>query len=264
MLVCLAGILLSKSRGGGITILAILLCVPVWGFIQWPRSSRLKFRAAYAVGLTIFVTGFWFSGHGYIERFQAWFYIHDSQPDLESQGMLGQIKQFMAADNLLRHSRPRMIAGAWRAWKSEPVRGIGPGMHKVVWPHFAATADGDREAGTWPSHPFYDIYSAHVHSDWVQLLEEYGAIGFILFCLAAGAVYGLYYAARKLEKITWMEYDWEPIDTGHYGWVLGASLAFVALCVHSLGDFNLQIPAIGWMFAVVLAVPAALIVRSPA
>jgi len=43
--------------------------------------------------------------------------------------------------------------------------------------------------------------------------------------------------------------------------VLGGVLACVCMGFHSLGDFNLQIPATAWLLAAILAAPIAHMLR---
>ena len=47
-------------------------------------------------------------------------------------------------------ARYHMISAALRAWRTRPLFGIGPGMHRNLWPHFAPSPDGDRTRGIWP------------------------------------------------------------------------------------------------------------------
>ena len=76
-----------------------------------------------------------------------------------------------------------MIGGAIRAWQAAPVWGVGAGMHQNIWPHVAASGDGDRGKGIWPTLVNDKFHSYEVHSDWIQLLEEYGLVGLILFLI---------------------------------------------------------------------------------
>ena len=46
-----------------------------------------------------------------------------------------------------------------------------------------------------------------------------------------------------------------PCAVAPFKWVLPAILAIVAMSFHSLGDFNLQMPATTWIFGAMLALP---------
>jgi len=212
-IVALGGIVLSKSRGAGIASGVMLLCALWMGPAHWPRRRAWLLRAAaiaaVAVGLALAAAA---GGH-YLKRFKEYPWRHIEESD-----------------------RYQMSAAALRAWKTAPVFGIGPGMHQNLWPHFAATADGDREKGIWPSVLNNAFHSYEVHNDWVQLIEETGLTGLILFLFAAGAT------ARALLR------GLPPRPGGGTSaFVLAALLASSALAVHSFGDFVLQIPATTWL-----------------
>jgi len=149
-----------------------------------------------------------------------------------------------------------MYGGAVRAWKSAPLLGIGPGMHQNLWPHFAPTSDGDPDIGRWPTLVNDYMHSYEVHSDWLQLLEEYGVVGMVLFLVALFTVFGLLTAsvssaARRRQA------DSSPSDRVEFAHAIGAVLAVAAMTFHSLGDFNLQMPATVWILAAMVAVPLA-------
>ncbi len=107
---------------------------------------------------------------------------------------------------------------------------------------FAATADGDRETGQWPSHTNHLFHSYEVHSDWVQLLQEFGIVGLALFLLPSLAVIVLLLGDIRRNA---------RAGAAHH-YPLAALLAIAALSFHSIGDFNLQIPGITWTFAAIV------------
>lgn len=237
---------LSKSRGGGLTVLVIGAAALVWGFRQWPAEVRWYLRGAVAVVVLAAMAVLWQSELGYVQRFKQYFVAPRAQ----------ELTVREQADWLLRRfrttSRGRMFGGAWRAWKSRPIWGIGPGMHQNLWPRFAATPDGDRDEGVWPSQPNYRFHSYEVHSDWLQLLEEYGLIGLVLFVVPAGLYFSLLSALCPGDDMTEAQRRARmPLAAAP----LAALLAFVAMAFHSLGDFNLQLPATTWVFAAILALP---------
>ena len=249
--VALTGVVLSKSRGGGLTVGLTALCALPWGFAQWPRPARTWYRlsAAALVGIAMLV--FAQTNRPYIQRFQTYF------------GLGGRPRGSIRADvshvcSVLQHTtRGRMIGGAIRAWQSKPVLGIGPGMHQNLWPHFAPSADGDREHRVWPSMPNNGFHSYEVHSDWVQLLEEYGIVGAVLLLVPAAALF-LLLRKRFLEGLEGRRRreSYRPA-TDYHAAALGGMLALVAMGFHSLGDFNLQMPATTWLLAAILTIPVA-------
>lgn len=232
-ILALTGIVLSKSRGGGLTVLVIAAAALVWGFSQWNARERWMFRGLAAGCVLAALLAFGLLGRAYVERFGRWFaWEHIREKPLRE--MVAAVRT-----NFHKTSRGRMFGGAVRAWHTNPVFGIGAGMHQNLWPHFAASSDGNRRTGKWPSELNQDFWSDFVHNDWLQLLEEYGLLGLFLFLPPAFVVFYLLLRARST----------------HYAPALGGILAFVCMAFHSLGDFNLQMPATGWIFAAILTIP---------
>jgi O-antigen ligase len=228
-----AGVILSKSRGGGLTLAVILLAGLTWGFSQWPASARWSWRATVLGVIGLLLLAFGGFEPGCVSRFKnefGWTQAREKTTWREKKETV-----LRAAEG---HVRVQMIAAALRAWQTRPVFGIGPGMHQHLWPHFAPSDPGDPERGIWPKFPNHAFHSYAVHGDWIQLLEEYGMAGLALFAVPAGAGLAVLLAVLRSK--------FRPAT-------LGAVLAFAAMAFHSLGDFNLQMPATAWLFAAVLA-----------
>jgi O-antigen ligase len=243
--VALLGILLSKSRGAGVVAGSMLLVTAGIGLMPYPSAARWTVRGALILVLLAVAAFVLWAPHSYARRFREypWQRLQDSD-------------------------RVIMAQGALRAWQSSPsaiVFGIGPGMHQHLWPRFAASADGDAAAGRWPSRLNTSFHSYQVHSDWIQLLEEYGLVGFALFLAAAGYVMNVLfrgwrrYCARVLGRGPEQAPDDAFRERGakparSHGWpLLAGLLALTALAIHSLGDFNLQMPATVWLLAALTA-----------
>jgi O-antigen ligase len=242
----LAGIFISKSRGALVSIAAVLVAWIAWGFVEWParrrRMARLLVLAGSAAVLLILLT----AGQSYVKRFYAYFGWTEQAGRMAppAAGVL---------DVLRTQDRPQMWAAALRAWKERPWTGIGPGMHPNLWPHYAPSPDGDRISGRWPKYRNNAYLSNAVHNDWLQLFEELGAVGFALFLIPASCV--VWRWRRHLRRIA-KRNDEDPAGTEpseSFVPVCAGLLAAVALSVHSLGDFNLQIPATTWIFSAILA-----------
>ena len=149
--------------------------------------------------------------------------------------------------------RGQYIGSALRAWRSNPVWGIGPGQHSARWAEFEATTDGVRpdpdgpaDAFKRPRHADYAKHLYQVHSDWTQLLEEFGIVGLALFLLPLGGVLWILYDRQRSVAAG----DGPALARGL---PLGALLYCVVLILHSFGDFSLQMPSIVWLFAFVLS-----------
>ncbi|MFW6152461.1 MAG: O-antigen ligase family protein, partial [Verrucomicrobiota bacterium] len=245
-LIAVTGIIMSKSRGAGLTLIVVCVSAMIFGFAQWPSRARWRLRSILATAMIVILGVLFFFPSLYMDRFTSYFSVNTKVEQ----------KILPAIFEKVRHtSRGVMISAALRAWEEQPVFGIGPGMHRNLWPHIAATPDGDRELGIWPSRTNNRTHSYHVHSDWVQLLQEYGSVGFMLLLIPVTGGFLLFgmiiHRESKREKIT----DSTRRANGYFAASLGGFLAYIAMLFHSLGDFNLQIPANTWLFAVVLAIP---------
>ncbi len=232
-------IMLSKSRGAALSVAAVAVLAVAIGFLQWRPLLRysltlLLLAAAIGGGVAAVTQDIPFA-----QRFRRypWRQLEYS-------------------------SRYHMIAGALRAWRTSPVWGIGPGMHRHLWPHFAAGTDGDRESASWPRFPNDYFHSYEVHSDWVQLLEEYGLVGLLLFLWALGATATLFSAALVHEWRRQRDAAWRAPGNVEYAAILAALLAGAVMAVHSVGDFSLQIPAITWLLGGMAAIAVACILRN--
>ncbi len=235
--VALVGVVMSKSRGGGITVLLIALLAWIWGFSQWPPKVRFFWRLTTGAMGLLLVLVFCLLGDAYIHRFTRYAGWQ------KTEGNVAQRVSVVFSKGIKNTCRGRMYGGAIRAWKSNPVWGIGPGMHRNQWPRFAATDDGDREVGRWPTQTNHDFHSYEVHSDWLQLLEEYGAVGLVLFLIPV--------VMLLRRSLHWFR----DADSVEFASALGAFLALGCMLFHSLGDFNLQMPATTWVLAAIIAIP---------
>ena len=238
--VCAWGIVISRSRGGGVALLALLILAPLLGLVQWRPKARWTLRAVMLV-LALAAAGVvaW-QAAAYRERFRNYPWT-----------------------DLQKSDRIQMAAGALRAWRTEPAFGIGPGMHQNLWPHFAASADGDREKAIWPKYPNTGYHSYEVHSDWIQLLEEYGVVGVVLLLAALALVLRILWRGLRREEEAWKAAAWGlPANGRFFGVVLAGMLAAAAMILHEVVDFNLQMPSTGWMLGAVLGLAAGEATRS--
>ena len=245
------GVLLSQSRGAGLTLVVLACCILVWGFAQWPRAVRWYWRMI-SLSLLLLLAILVVTTHpDYITRFKTYGGLHTA----------GQHEERTLVEDVVyklqRTARGRMFGGAWRAWKTAPWLGIGPGMHQHLWPQFAATDDGNREQGVWPTLTNHDFHSYEVHNDWLQLLEEFGVVGMVLFLLPMGALIRALWLRMRSERLDWQRSYGLDAGDGRYAWVLCAWLALAAMGFHSLGDFNLQMPGTVWMLALLLGLGVA-------
>lgn len=158
--------------------------------------------------------------------------------------------------------RGTYIQSALRAWRSSPVWGIGPGQHSNRWQEFNPTDPGVRPVNGNPAtmkRPRYVNNEQHlyeVHSDWTQLLEEYGIVGLALFASALLALLVVLCLAQSRMLAAAQEAEAlgdAPPPAMLRAMPLAALLAAFVMAVHSLGDFSFQMPAITWLFAALAA-----------
>ena len=257
---CIA-LLLTQSRGAGLALVCSFLFVICWGVLQWPRPWRMLSRVGL---LACMLAGVWAVlgiDSAYRSRLLAYFPEPEESVGDGAQGAVIRIVQGVQNPLFYLHTRPRMYESAVLAWKSAPVFGVGAGMHGELSARFAHSGDGDPESGVRPSRNYRLQQSKAVHNDWLQLLEEYGALGFTLFMTGYVYVFGMLHLCRRIERDDRRSLDYEDTGNRAYGWVLGASFAVMYCSVHALSDFSLQIPAVGWLLASIVAIPVARVLR---
>lgn len=123
------------------------------------------------------------------------------------------------------------VHGRYEVWRScaemflgSPLAGIGMGAFGQVRPVV------EQNMGL--------IHFAH--NDYAQMLAEAGLAGILVSLAAAG------YALRRMHS-NWVE----MAGTSDRGLAIGLFGAITAIAVHSLVDYNLRVPANGFLFAVV-------------
>ncbi|MFO8091029.1 MAG: O-antigen ligase family protein [Desulfatiglandaceae bacterium] len=141
------------------------------------------------------------------------------------------IERFMEIDeNLGRLDKWR---DAWLIIQQHPF-GVGPGNYEIVEPVFQVNAQSAQ-------------LSIHTHNDYLQLLVETGWPGFLL--LTAGWLYllvrGLLGLRRFFRHIGYSR---------HFFLAAGAWSGLVSMAFHSFFDFNLQIPANLFFFAMLAGI----------
>ena len=258
-LLCIAGIVISKSRGGMISSACALLVLPFLAGVQWTRKKRRKLMLGFAAGLVFIsvLTALLPPGKAAVARLISYW---PDQAAKESSVYPEFWVRFRQG-----HSRPVMFEGAYHAWRTAPILGIGGGMHEVIWPAVAAGIDGDREQGIWPIRPYDGYHSYYVHNDWLQLLEEYGLVGMGLFLIFAGVGVTVLIQGIRIEVASRGGGEGEGRGgRAPFGMIQASIIFVVALSVHSIGDFNLHIPANNWSSSFLIAAGLAAVLRSPA
>lgn len=178
---------LTLSRGGMASLLvALVLGLALFGF----SNKKLKHRLAAIFSLiagAIFILFLIFSTENIIhERCKK----HPFYLMLTADNVDTTVAERFHDTFWYGFDRGTYIGAALRAWETSPVLGIGPGQHSSRWGEFAATPDGTRDPYKAPRlrNDGYHLYE--VHSDWTQLLEEYGIVGIVLFIIPMVTIIG--------------------------------------------------------------------------
>jgi O-antigen ligase len=119
-----------------------------------------------------------------------------------------------------------------KMFRQKPLIGWGLGTFPVVYPQFRS---------------FYtNFFINEAHNDYLQLLAETGVLG---FCTMIWFLVVLYRRVRR--KMA----NWTSNVSGAV--TLACTLSFTGILIHSLVDFNLQIPANAALFYVFCSIAAA-------
>lgn len=202
-------IFLSGSRGGMLAFIVQMLALGILMGLQKSRQTALRAGAVLVViaGLML-----WVGGEGLVSRVSS---IHaEAKTELE-----GGLRLTVDRDGM------KMFA-------KRPILGWGLRVFPVAYPQFRSF--------------FTDKIVNEAHNDYLQVLVEMGALGFLTTLWFLVLVYRG--GTRKLADWTW--------DIN--GAVAMASLLGVTgILVHSFVDFNLQIPANAALFYVLCTIAAA-------
>lgn len=202
-LVLMGGIAVSVSRGGWIAALVAL--VLFFGILAFQRGHRLPALVVFAV---LLVAGFVVLPRSEVFKVRLKQMVVEGKPN----------------DDL----RFAMWEPAFRMWQDYPWWGVGPD-------HFNARFRGYRPADV-------QLQPDRVHNDYLNTLVDWGLVGTALVVSAwALLAWGIVRTSPFIRKT--------PGDLGprkgsnKFAFVLGASLALVAILIHSVVDFNMHIPA---------------------
>jgi O-antigen ligase len=207
-LVCYAGIVLTGSRGGFVSVGASLI---IFGLLSLGILRAAGSRSLLRIG-----------GSGFLIALLA---------------LLGLVWAFQKSDFLADRVRSSRVQeqfriDLWRAalkqWKLSPAIGTGAGTYLFFGRKFRTE--------TVQSDPIY------THNDYLQLLGEYGVIGLITFAAfllahcVRGWIDGRRFGPKRVARTGRLTSNAMALN-------IGALAAVVAIAVHSIVDFNLHIPA---------------------
>ena len=202
-LMMVAGIGVTLSRGSWLSV-AVALSV-LFGVLAFHRNYRLPAL----VLLSVLIGGgvFFFSKTVFLKN---------------------RVTQtVVASKNVEVDVRFELWGAAARMWQDYVWFGMGPG-------HFDNRFRAYRPAAI-------QLQPDRVHNDYLNALVDWGVIGAAIITLALGALFaGL---ARTWNHVRRAENEFRTNQSNKFAFVLGSAAGLVALLVHSVVDFNMQIPA---------------------
>jgi len=213
-LVCVIGIGLSLSRGAWLSAGSVLL---LCGFFLLKQTSYRVVGAALLVILMVGVGGVLLKSESLQERLKA--SVSRSAPQSP------WIRLYMAKS-------------AFDMWLDYPVWGVGPGHFDYRFPAYRPLQVRARPG--------------YVHNDYLNTLADLGLVGSAMVALA---VFLMFASAVRVWR--YLGGSGGLFGRKHSGnrsaLVAGAILAWLALLIHSLFDFNMQIPANALLAVTLLA-----------
>lgn len=227
LLVLLTALVMSKSRGGVVAVVAELLFVVALfplrrrgadgkGYApRWGGAVRSIFGRAALAGcllLLLLVGIVWVGGEEVVGRFES------STSDFRTEGT-------KAGANT---SRSDMWAATWRLFATHPVTGVGFGGY------WMAVTETHRASGA--------LTPQEAHNDYLELLASGGLVGAALFAWAVWA-----FARRAAVGLR------RPDSFGRNA-CRGALTGLCGVAAHSVADFGLHITANALLMVVLVAV----------
>ncbi len=212
-LLCYIGVVISGSRGAWLSSLFSLFVMAILGLIVTRRTNRARFPAAvYGVILTVFLLP------------------SIAYPLMAQSNLLKKRMESMVNVKALSTGKYDIRLANWAAaldqWKVAPVLGTGAGTHLYY--------------GRLFRRPELQPDPEHAHSDYLELLAEYGIVGAVgmLALLATHGRAGLK-GFRRLVSLR----EEDPYGPGlQLAFNIGALCAFSAHAAHAVVDFNMHLP----------------------
>ena len=209
-LMMLGGIAVTMSRGGWAA--AVVALFLLLGWMLW-RRRELR------IPLLVFTALLLCSGVYFLRN------VDKARARIENVG---------ATDNIdAGSSRIWLWRPAWQMWRDNPWLGVGPAQFD---PRFPAYRPAPLQADPgW------------VHNEYLNLLVDYGLAGALIVAASAGLfLWGAVKTSRHVERGS--DLGWKA--SNRTAFFTGASIGLAALAFHCCVDFNMHIPAIAALAAV--------------
>lgn len=198
-LVLTAGLGLTISRGAW---LALAVALAAWPLLMWRGRWWRRLGAAAAIVMVLGAIGFLLY--------------------LRAPPVRARMIQFVADSG--ERSRPIMWQAAWNLFRSAPAFGTGAGSYNVLFERHRPERFVDETL--WP------------HNEYLNLLADYGAVGFLLFFGAAAAIVARCSRRERDEGARRRDaFDSTTV-------LAGAALGVLAFALHLAVEFHFKIPAL--------------------
>ncbi len=216
----LVGVVLAASRGCIIALGAGLLVFGAVSLVGITSVTRKGSRSILAIGgLILLIVG----GSG--------LYVYESAWAAQSRFQ----------EMLVPGVRSAFAEVAWRSFQTNPIVGTGPGEFLYAARSLRQpTASGD---------PMY------AHNDWLQLLSEYGWIGFSLALISMVLLIGNGLARFHNGLLSRIKDGQKPFSN-ESALAIGCVSCVVLFASHSVVDFNFHIPANALLAAILIGLLA--------
>lgn len=141
---------------------------------------------------------------------------------------IDKVAQRLENTSASRETRDEVVRDTITMIKDYPITGSGGGTYNISFLRYR----GDDISG------YYD----HAHNDYLEFLAEYGFIGMsLLILLVMSSLLNAFFALYRRKKLLFQSMAYS------------SAMGIIAILIHSLVDFNLQIPANASLFVVLLA-----------
>lgn len=227
LIVIVIALVLTKSRMGNAAFFSALLAsMTLYFSLVKPRNKSLLWLVASVVVIDIVVLGSWVGLDKVAER------IGNTALSQDSPTISAMIRGQESGAEWPRDEsiEARMLPAdyAVQIIKYFPLTGTGAGSFYTIFPRYKpATING-----------FYD----HAHNDYVELVTDHGLIGISLFAALVLSVIARTIAVLRHRKSALAK-----------GLAFSTTMACCAALLHSLVDFNLQVPTNAMLFVCILS-----------
>jgi O-antigen ligase len=207
--ICLAimviALVMSRSRMGNTAFFSALIVVSLLTLLLDRKKSKgLAILLVSMLLIDLFIVSKWFG--------------------------LEKVQQRLAETSLSQETRDEVVIDSIAIVKDYPTIGSGGGSFYSVFPSYKNSS----------INPFYD----HAHNDYLEIVIEYGILGFTFL--------GLLVFFSFIKAMTALKKNVSPMSKGT---AFACLMAYLGMLIHMSVDFPLQAPANAAYFVIFIALP---------